>query len=274
MTNRNETSVLILSFLTSILSIYCVLLGFLDENLYGSVILTGIFKIAFTPGIISQDIIAIISSVLMLILIALYVKQKDFRVLISIIGLLSFYFYGYGTYVISALYTSTYLIYMLIFALSLLGMIIGISGFTSDCIKSLYLPKWIRIFSIVFLSIIVVIFMGKQVADIIPYTKNHIVPDFYAIYILDLCIVLPLLIVIVYMLVRNMKFAYILLGIAMLKIATLILSVAIGSFIAPKYGTQDEASMIFIYCSVAVIRLVLFVFYCQRIKQRFNKTNE
>jgi len=76
------------------------------------------------------------------------------------------------------------------------------------------------------------------------------------------------------MLVRNMKFAYILLGIAMLKIATLILSVAIGSFIAPKYGTQDEASMIFIYCSVAVISLVLFVFYCQRIKQRFNKTNE
>jgi hypothetical protein len=274
MNNRNATSVLILSLLTSILSIYCALFGFLDENLYGSVISTGVFKIAFMPGTISQDIIAIISSVVMITLITLYIKQKDFRVLISIIGLLSFYFYGYGTYVISALYTSMYLVYMLIFTLSLLGMIIGISGFTSDCIKNLYLPKRIRICGIVFLSIIVFIFVSKWIADIIPYTKSHTVPDFYAIYILDLCIVLPLFIVIVCMLVKNMKFAYILLGIAMLKTATLIFSVAIGSFIAPKYGTQDEASMIFTYCLVAVISLVLFVFYCQRIKQRLDKTNE
>ena len=274
MTNRNETSVLILSFLTSILSIYCALLGLFNENLYGSVISTGIFKIVFMPGTISQDIITVASSVLMITLIALYIKRKKIRTLISIIGLLSFYFYGYGTYVISALYTSTYLVYMLIFTLSLLGLILGISGFTSDCIKNLYLPKWFRICNIVFLSIIVFIFMSKWTADIIPYTQNHTVPDFYAIFILDLCIVLPLFTVVVYMLVKNMKFAYILLGIVLLKTVTLILSVAIGSFIAPKYGSQEEASMIFIYCSVAVISLVLFVFYCQRIEQRFNKTNE
>ena len=78
------------------------------------------------------------------------------------------------------------------------------------------------------------------------------------------------------MLVKNMKFAYILLGIALLKTATLILSVAIGSFIAPKYGTQDEASMISIYCLVAMISLMLFGFYWLKIEQQNNrkKTNE
>ena len=267
MNNRNTTSVLILSFLVSILSIYCALLGLFNENLYGSVISTGIFKIVFMPGTISQDIITIVSSFLMIILIVLYIKRKNIRTLISIIGLLSFHFYGYGTYVISALYTSTYLIYMLIFTLSLLSLILGLSGFTSDCIKNLYLPKWFRVCNIVFLSVIVFIFMSKWIADIIPYTQNHTVPDFYAILILDLCIVLPLFIVIVYMLVKDMKFAYILLGIALLKTATLILSVAIGSFIAPKYGTQDEASMVFIYCLVAMISLVLFGFYWQKIEQ-------
>jgi len=259
---------LIFSFLASILSTYCALLGVLDKNLYSSVISTGVFKIAFMPGTISQDIITIASSVFMIILIVLYLKQKDIRALISIIGLLSFYFYGYGTYVISALYTSIYIVYMIIFTFSLLGMIIGISSIASDCIKSLYLPKWIRISGIVFLSLIVLIFTGKWIANIIPYTKNHTVPDFYAIFILDLCIVLPLFIVIVYMLIRNLKFAYILLGIALLKTATLVLSVAIGSLIAPKYGVQEEASMIFIYCLVAMISLALFGFYCLKIEQR------
>jgi len=242
-------------------------MGFLDKNLYESVILTGVFKIAFMPGTVSQDIISIVSSVLMIILIALYTKQKDIRVLISIIGLLSFYFYGYGTYVISALYTSMYLVYMLIFTLSLLGMVIGISGFTSDCIKGLFLPKWIRVCGIVFLSVIVFIFTSKWITDVIPYTQNHTAPDFYAIFILDLCIVLPLFMVIIYMLIKNIKLAYILLGIALLKTATLILSVAIGSLIAPKYGIQEEASMIFIYCFVAMISLTLFGFYCLKIEQ-------
>ncbi|MCL2168338.1 MAG: hypothetical protein FWH59_04350 [Lentimicrobiaceae bacterium] len=267
MDNKNSTNVLIISLIVSILSFYCALLGFLDENLYGSVIATGVFKISFLPGTISQDIITIVSSVIMLILIALYKKKKKFRVMIAIIGLLSFYFYAYGTYVISTLYNSVYLVYMFIFTLSIFGMIMGISGFTSDCIKSLFLPKWIRIFSIVFLSLIVFIFTGKWIADIIPYTQNHTVPDFYTIYILDLCIIMPLFMVIIYMLVRNMKFAYILLGVALLKTATLIMSVAIGSFIAPKYGLREEASMTFIYCSVALISVVLFGFYSLKIEQ-------
>ena len=268
MNNKNATSVLIISLLVSILSAYCALLGFLDENLYGNVILTGVFKTSFMAGAISQDITAIVSSIIMLIIIALYMKQKDNKLLISMIGLLSFYFYGYGTYVISALYTSTYLVYMLIFALSILGMIVGISGFSADYVKNLFLPKWIRICSITFLSLIVFIFVSKWIADIVPYTKSHTVPDFYAIYILDLGIILPLLMLIIYMLAKNMKFAYVLLGIAMLKIATLIMSVAIGGyFIAPKYGHQDEAYMIVVYCSVAVISLVLFAFYSLKMKR-------
>ena len=269
MNNKNTTSVLIISFLISILSAYCALLGFLDENLYGSIISTGVFKASFMPGTVSQDIITIATSVIMLILIALYARWKNVKVLISIIGLLSFYFYAYGTYVISALYTSAYLVYMLIFALSTLGMIIGISGFTSSYIKSLFLPRWIRIFSIAFLSLIVVIFTGKWIADVIPYTQSGTVPDFYAIYILDLCVIMPLFMVIIYLLIKNVKFAYILLGVALLKTATLILSVAIGSFIAPAYGVpQDEASMIVIYCLVAMISLLLFGFYCQKIGRR------
>lgn len=225
-------------------------------------------------GTISQDIVTIASSVIMLTLIGLYIKYKDNRIMISIISLLSFYFYGYGTYVISALYTSTYLLYMLIFALSILGLIIGISGFPDDYIKSLSLPRWTRICGIAFLSIIVLIFMSKWITELIPYTQSHTVPDFYAIFILDLCIVLPLFIAIIYMLIRNSKLASILLGIALLKTATLIISVAVGSFIAPTYGVQEEVSMLFIYSLIAIISLALFIFYCLKIQSKEFKLNE
>lgn len=268
MNHKNSTGLLVIALLVSIISAYCALLGFLDKDVYSSVISTGVFKISYMAGTISQDIVTIASSVIMLTLIVLYLKHKGNKILISIIGLLSFYFYGYGTYVISALYTSTYLLYMLVFTLSILGLIIGISGFPDGYIKSLCLPKWIRICGIAFLSMIVFIFMSKWITELLPYTQSHTVPDFYAIFILDLCIVMPLFITIIYMLIRNMKLAYILLGIALLKTTTLILSVAIGSFIAPIYGTQEEASMLFIYSLIVIISLALFVFYCLKMQPK------
>jgi len=266
--NKYTSSVLMISFLVSIMSLFSALLGFFYKNLYENVILTGVFKTTFVPGTISQDIIAIASSFIMFILILLYLKTEDNRLLISIIGLLSFYFYGYGIFVISAIFTSIYLVYMAIFSLSILGMIIGICGFTDEYIKSLFLPKWIRICGIAFLSMIVLIFMSIWIIDLIPYTKNHTVPEFYAVYILDLCFILPLFIVIIYMLIKNIKRAYVFLGIALLKTGTLILSVVIGCFVAPLYGVQEDISMIFIYSSIVIIGFVLYAFYFKKIKHQ------
>jgi hypothetical protein len=268
MDHKNAKSVLIISLLVSVLSIFCALLGFLNENLYGNVISTGVFKTSFIPGAISYDITAIVSSIIIFILIVFYIKNKSNVFMISIIGLLSFFFYGYGTYVISALYTSTYLVYMLIFTLSIIGMIIGISGFSTDYYKILLLPRWIKNFCIIFLTLIVFIFVINWVTDIIPYTKSHTVPDFYAIYILDLCIFLPLITVIIFMLIKNIKFAYVLLGIALVKMATLTFSIVIGSLIAPKYGVHEEAIMIVIYCSLLIISIFVFSFYCIKMKHQ------
>jgi hypothetical protein len=264
--HKYTKSVLVASFLVAVLSACCAILGFFDKNLYDSVIATGVFKISFMPGTISQDLVTIAASILMMFLIVVYLKSKDGRVLISIVGLLSFYFYGYGTYVISALYTSVYMVYMLIFTLSSFGLIMGIGGFTGESVKRLHLPKWVRISSVIFLAAIVLIFTGKWTTDLIPYTQSHTVPDFYAIYILDLCIVMPFFAGIVYMLVKNVQFAYILLGIALLKTTTLILSVSIGSFIAPLYGMQDEAGMVITYCSISVISLLMFVLYYRELR--------
>jgi hypothetical protein len=234
--------------------------------LYGGIISTGVLKPIFIPGTISQDIVIIISSVIMIILVALYSKYKDMRIFISIIGLLGFCFYAYGIYVITAFYTSIYFIYMVIFTLSIFGVIIGVSGFAREDINKLRLSKGIRIASGVFLSLMICVFVPMWIISMIPYIQNHTVPDFYAIFILDLCFFLPFFMVVIYMLIKDYKSVYILLGIALLKTLTLVLSVAIGEISIPAHGLEIDIAMVGIYCGAFIVSLLLYIQYCLKLK--------
>jgi hypothetical protein len=217
-------------------------------------------------GTISQDIIIIISSVIMAVLAVLYSKHKDMRVFISIIGLLGYHFYAYGIYVISVYYTSIYFIYMAIFTLSIFGIIIGVSGFAREDVNKLRLPKGIRVASGAFLSLMACIFVPMWAISMIPYIQSHTVPDFYAVFILDLCFFLPFFIAVIYMLIKDYKSVYILLGIALLKTLTLVLTVAIGEISASAYGLELDMAMVGVYCGAFVVSLLLFIQYCLKLQ--------
>lgn len=103
-------------------------------------------------------------------------------------------------------------------------------------------------------------------AEVILHTQSHTVPDFYAIFILDLCIVMPFFISLIYMLFRNCKSSYFLLGIALVKIITLILSVAIGEISYPANGGEADMAMIVVYSVIAIFSSLLFVFYCLKLR--------
>jgi len=263
---KHAKGVLIISLLILVMSAYCAVQGFMDDSLYGNVIETGVFKMAYMAGTVAQDMITITASAAMVILITLYCKSKDIRFFISIIGLLSFYFYAYGVYVISALYTSLYIVYVIIFTLSMIGMILGISGFTGEKVERLLLLKWIRITSGALLLLIVCVFVPMWIVSMVPYTQNHTIPDFYAVFILDLCIVMPFFIAVIYMLIRDFKVSYIYLGIALLKTFTLILSVLIGEITFPAHGFEIDMAMIVVYGTITVISLLLLVFYFAGLK--------
>jgi len=266
--NRNEKIVSVMSIIIAVLSAYSAILGFVDDGLYGGIIATGAFRPAFMGGTVAQDIITIASSIIVIVLSAIYVKKKDGRILISTIGLLSYYFYAYGTYVLLAFYTSVYFVYMIIFSLSIFGMILGVSGFAKKDINGLALPKWIRISGAFLLSVIICVFAPMWAIAMIPYIQSNTVPDYYAIYILDLCIVLPFYVITVYMLVKNHKLSYVFLGIALLKLVTLLISVALGELYVPVvHGADADIVMTAIYSVIVVISLFLFVFYCLKLKQ-------
>ena len=262
MKHKHTKSVLILALLISILSCYCALRGFADQSLYGSTISTGVFKMEFMPGTISQDSIAIAMAPITVLLLVLYSRKKDMRVFISIIGMVGFYFYAYATYVISALYTSLYPVYMLILTLSIFALVLGISGFDQEDVQGLFLPRWLQWAGIGFLALIVLIFVPMWLSHIIPYSKSHFVPPFYAIYILDLCIVMPFFVSVIYMVIRKNKTAYVYLGIALLKTWTLIVSVMIGELTAE---TVDK-TMAAVYGVIIIISSLLYILYCAKLK--------
>jgi len=263
--NKNGKIVLVISIIISILSAYSAIRGFVDENLYGDIIATGVFKPVYMAGTISQDMITIVSSVIMIFLVMFYVKRKSTKMFITILGLLSFYFYAYGTYVISALYTQIYFIYMIIFTLSLFGLIIGINGFNKEDINKTFLPKKMQILSIIFLSVIVVLFVPMWVSAMIPYIQSNNVPDFYAIFILDLCFVMPFFVVLIYMIFKNHKLSNILLGIALTKNITLIISVIIGELTFPTHGGIIDIGVVLIYSFIILISSLIFIFYCLKL---------
>jgi len=266
--NKNEKVVMIIALVVAVLSAFSAILGFVDEGLYGAVIETGVFVPDFMPGTVSQDIVAIASAVLMFVLVIFYLKRKDMRVFIAIIGVLTFYAYGYGLYVISALYTQIYFVYMIIFTLALFGIVLGKSGYANKDIENLYLPKWVRIYGAAFLLLIVFIFVVNWVGMMMPYIQSNTRPDFYAVFILDLCIIMPLFAVISYMLIKNNKLAYILLGMVLPKNIALILSVLIGEITAPMYGLENDGLfMVISYSAVVIVSSLLLVFYCLKIKQ-------
>jgi hypothetical protein len=69
------------------------------------------------PGTYGQDIISLVAGVL-LIVFAFLAKDKQIKLQVVILGLLGYFFYAYGIYVIERVYNSLHLWYMAIFTLS------------------------------------------------------------------------------------------------------------------------------------------------------------
>lgn len=255
----------VMSLILSVLALYASTISLLDKGIYNSVLSSGIYTKALMPGTISQDIISVAAAVILAVLSIVFLKRPGYKIFIIMIGLLGFFFYGYGLYVISGTYTSIYPAYIIIFTLSIYGLIIGCTAFKKDEVLKARLSGALRKAIAIFLVINIIMFVPIWIISLLPFTTTHLRPDFYAVYIMDLCIVMPALGIISGMLFKNKPFGNILAGVMLIKALTLILSVAIGTFFASAYDRPVD-SMLPIYCAVVVISLILGVLYMRNLK--------
>lgn len=258
------TIVAILMLLISVLALFASTMGIFNQAVYNELLLTGTITKSLVFGSIVQDIISIPASVLLIILSITFIRKHDRKMLIIMLGLTAYFFYGYGLYTIQGQYTSIYLIYLAILGLSIYSLIFGTIGLVGN-ISHVYLPKSIRYSIGIFIAIILLVLIPAWIGRMTPDIISRVPGEIYGVFILDLSIVFPALAIIAFKVMRGDNKGYLLAGVALVKVFTLCLSVALGEWLKPIYGFPQDLTMILIFSILTIISAILGSLYFARI---------
>lgn len=253
----------ILMLILSLLALEAALTGLIHPQVYWEA-----FAESLLPGTFSQDVISVPAAITLAFMSAQFLKRQRYKSFIIMLGLSAYFFYAYGLFTISGNFNQLYPLYLSIFALAIYSLILGLSSFKSAAVLQTQLPDGIRKIIAFYLILIIVVFVPLWLSILIPAVAHQVRPDTYAVLVLDLAVVMPALGATAYMLLRNIPFGNIVAGVALLKSMTLILSVALGTAVAPIYGLPLDYPMLVVYCLVVLISLVLGTVYMLNLIRR------
>lgn len=245
-------------------SLVVSLIGVLRPGIYDGVVSTDI-----VPGVFSQDIFAIAAS-LALVVLALRVSERDMKKQVTILGLLGFFFYAYGLYVMEQVYTVVHLVYMAIFGVSSFSIAFTIAGIPWKELKDVSVPRSIRISSLAILVITPLIFIPLWIGRLIPLIQSaNRIEYTFAVMVIDLCFIMPGFVIVAYKMFRQ-EITGTALAPALFILGFFILSpLAIAELIKPiAYDQAIEAGPLALYAMMSVIYLGLTLFSLNGMKVR------
>ncbi|MGM0438731.1 MAG: hypothetical protein ACQEQD_10725 [Bacillota bacterium] len=247
--------------ITAVISLSVSLIGLIYQSIYSKVVSQEIL-----PGVISQDLITFIISVL-LIIIALKVKTKEFKFQIIALSFLAYIFYAYSIYAIEQLYNSLYPLYLLLASLSFWSIVVALANYDNSYFEEINLNKYIQYLTITFLILIPFLFYFLWGSQLLPLIKSGNKQEFaFSIYILDLIFVLPAMLITAVMLIKNKSLAYLMAPVLFFKGFTLLFSVALGSFLRPLYNVNFSVEEAFFYLILSLSFLALSLLIFQQLK--------
>jgi hypothetical protein len=256
-----------MALLMSVLIIFACLEGIFKESIYNDVLAAGSITKFLLAGSRAQDIIFIPQALVLAFLCIHFLRSQGYKLLIAIMGLCGNFFYGYGLYAMQGQYTDIYLVYLIIFSLSIYSIILGLLSFPSQFVVKTSLPKGLRWAISIFLYSIVFMLGLIWLIRISPDIARHIPQDTYAVFVLDLGIVFPAIAVIATMLIRKKPYGNIFAGVALMKAFTVCLSWGFGEWYGRIYGViQGSLDMLFISSVLAIVGLIFFILYITRLK--------
>lgn len=256
----------IMTCILSLLAVYASLAGVLNNHLYIDVLKAGTISALLVSGSLAQDMISIPLGLLLVLLSLVFLKRPAMKTFIIILGNTSYFFYGYGLYVISGQYTSIYLVYLIIFGLSIYSLIWGGLSLELAAVKYAWLPDALRLSIGMFLIVILLCLIPIWLLRMTPDIAKHIPGDTYAVFILDLCVVFPAFGLIATQLLQKKPVGNILAGVALCKVLTVCLSWAFGEWFVPFHGGfQMNYSMLAIPSTLTGVSGILMVFYLMKL---------
>jgi hypothetical protein len=261
--NYRKPSVYLLAIAVSALSLCISIASIIFGQLY-----TERLNTITQFELLGQDIVtAIVSAIFIYIVIF-----KDFsRIKIKVIwlGLLMYLFYIYAYFSFGGISSIFYLLYLVIAGISLY-LFFFILG---DIVKIKQLPlakkKYPRVFISAFLILCVFIVTSIEVVELVKKTiiNQEAINPFYVFYVLDLVIVFPFIVIASVLNYRKSSFGYLLSGIALIKVITILPAVIFNDIFHKIYVCYFlDLTFDIIAIIISLLGIYLFIRYLKGIK--------
>lgn len=207
---------------------------------------------------IGQDVVDLILVVPVLVVSTILVNKKTKFSLFIWLGTMFYILYSYIIYSFAMHYNALFLLYTALFGLSFYSLIYAFVSLDYNQVEKLFVQKKLHSFYYSFMLFVAGMFYLLWFKDIIPTIMNNTIPQSIidagimtnAVYVLDLGIFLPGLIISAFLLKNNKPFGYLIFP-AMLTFIVL-MAFAIGGMMVSMYLKKETSDF-----SVGVVMFIL-----------------
>ncbi|MBN1368624.1 MAG: hypothetical protein JW954_00120 [Dehalococcoidaceae bacterium] len=224
------------------------------------------------PGVLAQDGITLAASVVLLVL-ALIAKANSMRIQVIGWGIMGYFFYAFGIYIIEQIYNVMYYVYMAVFALSFWSIAYGLAKTRQSNPSKVDPGRIIRCATAVFAFVVGAVFTVMWFFELWPLIQTGNKIEFlYSVYILDLCFIMPAFFITGIMALKKMPAGILTLPATFVLGFALMLSLAIAEVVKPIYNLQTDTGGLILYSSLSAVFLVLGAFYINKMKPKPSNT--
>ena len=221
---------------------------------------------AMGPGVLSQDLISLGLSLLLLLVAFGGANRPVLRWGLAM-GILGYLFYAYGLYVIERLYTGWYLVYMGIMGTTLYTIGLGLMRIGRLVPGQVQLNRpfrWLAAGVCLFSPLLFYPLWTGQLLSIMALGEK---PEFYyGVYILDMVFVLPAYVIGAVLVLQNRREGLILVPALCVKGFTLLFSVGLSVLISMVTGEPASPGEAILYLLLAAGFLLLMVVHLRHLQ--------
>lgn len=264
-------TIIVLSILASAAGIFLETEGeeFEFTTLRGEVVKikgSGLYKyesVSMASQAIAQDIVTLVVGVPLLIVALALFKNNRLKGKLLLAGTLGYFLYTYTTYAFLAAYNEFFLVYVVLFSLSLFSFIFTIQIIDIKRLSNRFSKKLPRkttaVFSILLGLVILLMWLGRIIPSLIDGSIPVGLESYSTLVIqaLDIGIIIPIAIISAVLLLKNRPWGYLLTSIFLIKSLTLSAAVSAMALAQIKAGVEISTGEIIVFPTIFIIGAVL-----------------
>jgi hypothetical protein len=242
----------------------------------GGLWLDGLYRDSpyIVPQARGQDAVTFAVSLPLLVVALVWSRQGSPRAKLLWLGQLAYLLYAYATYAFGAAFNEFFLFYVAILGLSLFALIGILLATNADDLAQCFRPGRISRLTGAFLVAVGVSGFALWLKDIVPANLAHQVPESIkllgtptnVIYVLDLSVTLPTLILTGVLLLRGRPWGYVLGGMMLVMGSTLMLAVLVMAIFMHRAGLPLDLFLVSFFATATVTFTLLSVVFIARFK--------